>query len=306
MRPINALNLQATGESFARIGPTVKRTVPYKELGNLEKAILANTPLPASADVSPSQPPYFTEFTYSDLLGGMAVRTFSAEINARICRDTPNEIIPEKTVEHFMSGLVDKYCLVNSTKQYKRIVFLCGHNLFDRVVDSQMLFRLMDSDKSIVIKPHPITNDGLLRNLGNQFGYNRILEKDVSAFSLLDGCEEVITVTTSELSLMAVLLNKKFTDITQYMQNWAGQSAIPLYNALTYDNPRERLLTLLLGEYSGFVLPDMEHEKILEKIDKYCSKAMEMRRPFEMITSQRLSITIPRVMEVQRPPENKV
>lgn len=302
MRPINSQTLVNYGESFARIG-SAKRAVPYTKLKTLEDLIIQNTSLPSSADISPTQPPYFTEFTYTDLLGGMLVRSFSAEINLRIARNAKDEDIDPARVEKFLASLTDKYALrsVNGYN-YKRVVFLCGHNIFDRVVDSQKLYEIMDTDKSVVIKPHPISNDGLLRNLGNNFGYNRILDKDISGYDVMANCEDVICPTTSELAIVAILRGKKFTDITQYMQSWLGISSSIIRES---NGSKEKLLQLLLGSHSGFLLPDMETEEVIQRINNYCTDALKEREPFEMLTSQRLAVNMPRVMEGPKPPEKE-
>lgn len=304
MRPVNSQLLVNYGESFGRIGPT-KRAKPFSEYETIERLIVKHATLPASADISPNHPPFFTEFTYTDLLGGMLIRSFSAEINHRIDskRNLEKESYSKELLEAFNAGLTDKYSLKHEkTYDHKRVVFLCGHNIFDRIIDSQKLFQIMDSDKSVMIKPHPITNDILLRNLGNNFGYGRIIDKDASGFGVMDGCDEVITPNTSELAIVSTLLGKKFTDITNYMQSWMGiASSISRFG---YES-KDRVLKLLLGENSGFLHPSMSEEEIVSRINNYCALAMKERECFEMITAQRLSVNMPKVIEVPRPPEKE-
>lgn len=304
MRPVNSQTLVSYGDSFNRIGNS-KRAKPFSELKHIEDLIIKHAALPASADISPTQPPFFTEFTYTDMLGGMVIRTFSAEVNLRIDlkTDIENIVLDEQLVGDFFAGMSDKYQLKSQTpKDHKRVVFLCGHNIFDRIIDSQKLFEIMDTDKSVVIKPHPITNDILLRNLGNNFGYSRILDKDYSGFEILATCDEVITPNTSELAIVASLFDKKYTDITQYMQNWMGIMSSTIRAGR---GSKDRLLKLLLGPDSGFLHPCMSEEEMIRRINSYCTKALQERQPFEMVSSQRLSVNLPRVIENQKPAEKE-
>lgn len=295
MRSINNLTLALNGESESRIG-SLTRKVPYKAMAHIEQAIITRCPLNASADVSPIHPPFFQEFTYSDMLCGISLRTFSAEINARIAIKNIGTIPCQNLVDRFMANLDDKYKLKPTTIRHEKIVFLCGHNIFDAVVDSQSLFRFMDENPDAVIKPHPLTSEGLLRNLGMQFGYHRILDHKESGFDLLQNCSTVVGLPTSELSIVAILLGKKFIDISQYMNNWGGVAS-PYLNAIaSSQEPKSALLATLLAKNSGFILRDATEDEITSRIDAFVTSAMSEREVFNMVTSQRLSVSQPGVL----------
>lgn len=292
MQPVNANNLVKYGDSFKRLGPT-KRVEPFSTMKSVEDAILKYSALPCSADIIPLQAPYFTEFTYADILGGMLLRSFSAEINSRVINSLEYEKPDQKILDLFNAGIKDKYQMNSGyTGKHKSVVFLCGHNVFDRIVDTQLLYRIMDSDKSIVIKPHPITNDDLLRNLGANFGYDRILNKDISGIDVLRDCETVYGLSSSEISLVAILQEKHFVDITAYLQAWGG-NIYPFLRATEHLGRKARseiIESLFLNPKSGFLLPSMDEETLKYRINSYCSAALKEREPFEMVTPQRLMI----------------
>lgn len=295
MQPINSKPLVKYGETFQRLGNTV-RVSSYDSMKHLEKAILDNGFLPASADVSPIQPPFFTEFTYTDVLGGMLLRTFSAEINNRMVLDHHPSEISDELKSKFIQGISDKYQLKKYVSGYKNIVFIPGHNIFDQVVDHQQLFKIMDSADDVVIKPHPISNESILRSLGQSFGYKRILDKDLSGVNLVLQCQNVYSVSTSEIPIVAMMNNINFHDITQYLNSHIGALSHIINKVKNSSNKKEEILSLLLAEDSGFIMPCMDSDEIYYRISKYCMKALKHREIFKMTTPQRLSIHRPSVM----------
>ena len=296
MQPLNSKPLVSYGESFKRLGNTT-RVVSYEKMKHVEDAILKYSHLPASADVSPIHPPFFTEFTYTDVLGGMYLRTFSAEINNRLVLKSLG-IIEKKQYEiEFLKNINDKYKLTCPDVKYENVIFLPGHNIFDQVVDQQKLFELMDSDDSIVIKPHPISGDVLIRNLGQNFGYKRILDKDLAGHTLVLNCKNVYSVTTSELPIVAMLNGIPYHDITNYLSSYSGVLSPVTNYARKYsiDQRKQIILNLLLSEDSGFILPSMGTEEIKNRINKYCERALKEREVFKMTTPQRLTVQKPTV-----------
>lgn len=311
MQPVNSKTFVQYGDSIKRLGQ-IKRTESYDKTKELEELIINTAAFPAATDVFPTQAPFFTEFVYTDMLGGMLLRSASAEINIRVARRKPLVIPSQENIDLFLSGIKDKYQQKTSNgKVYKKVAFICGTNIFDQAVDTQKLYEAMDTNPDMVIKPHPLTADNLLRNLGGNFGYSRILDKDISANELLQNCETAYTMYTSEIAVVATLAEKNVIDLTNYTARWRGISYTFMDSVKNIQDKKEKrdtILAAILDDCSGFVHPKMSVEEQTTRINTYCEAALEERKPFEMITGQRLSV----VMQTrhaqppqQKPPENK-
>jgi hypothetical protein len=89
------------------------------------------------------------------------------------------------------------------------------------------------------------------------------------------------------------------------MSAWAGMSypfLRDIENIKSASDKKKRLIDLLLSPASGFILPSMRDIEVCSRINKYCELALLERKPFEMITSQRLSIVFSRP---ERTPKDK-
>lgn len=289
-----AISLKANGEDAGRIGPN-KRSQFSKTSLALEEAICNNPPLPVSFDISPIQDNYFTEFTYHDLIGGAFVATLSPEVTAIVVEQSVVGVDPDYTLlTKLEDSIGDKYVLNNPTEDAsgKQVMFLPGSNLINSF-SREIVDRVMHNDPDAMIKPHPITQEGVIRQLGRNYGYGRMIDPNESGLHYLKECSVVYTASNSEFGIIATAIGKPIVDITAVTQQprLSYSSIYRLFLDKDVDHNREVLAKLLTSKTSGLVFPWMEDYK--ERINTYYEEAMRVRsifRPRYPFTSYKYSL----------------
>lgn len=256
------------GEHLARLGP-------------LEELARELAPLPISYDVTRLQPPFFQEFTYTEMLGGLYVAPQSCEIAARLAREAAGDLeqCAFSPADAVMSAAGDKYRLQPAAagEQPAKVAFLPGSNIFSEAVSREALTRLMHEDPDVWIKPHPMTAPELLRQLGRSFGYHRILDPMASGWACLQAAEIAFVTTTTEMGLYAVLLGKRIVNLSAFQAEPRGVYN-PFYRLLWSLEPsdrRVRLRAALASPCSGFVHPDDPDPR--GRLERFFARAMAMR-----------------------------
>ena len=285
--PPGITSLTEQGNDHSRIGDGVVRNARMQEIGDIEKAIKQMAPLPVSIDVMSPEPPYFSFFTYCDVLGGVLLQAGSAEITARIVQRNLQDTTTE--IGGFNLSLVfDKYALSSEdlTTRIDNLVLLPGSNLLP-MIDQSKLVRL--ANEGWFIKPHPVTAEPTIREIGRHFGYSRLLGNLVSGHLLFWNADRIATTQASEFFILAGLAGKPLIDLTKYEFSWmtAYQSFAQCVTediAETQDNMRRALM----HPCSGFIHPSMTPMEIDLRISNYFALAMELRKPFKMVSTQTL------------------
>ena len=269
------------GADFAKI-----RAPHLDRLGGLEELVRAKSPLAISYDVNRAQPPFFLEFTSTELLGGLLyVAPQSCEIAARIMAHALSKPGDDRFNVASSIVLQDKYQLRSvEASPHKRVVFLPGTNIFAQCVSKETMEREMQRHPETVLKPHPLTHEDTIRQLGISFGYECILDPEESASPYLAGAEVVLSPASSEMGLYATLLGKQVVNITH-----AAFEARAVYNPIyrllwTSDDPKATLCHLLNSPFSGIFHPD--DPNVAEKIDAFFALALELREPFRPLVRE--------------------
>ena len=287
-RPVDALVLHEQGEIQTRIG-SEKRTTPYEKMKHIENLLIENSLLPISADVGPIHPPFFTEYSYCDVFGGFLVTTMSSEINYRLTRSLANSVADIEVCDFIKSNMKDKYQQGSPSAVHtfpEKVIFMTGSNLFMRVVDTNKLDEMMASD-DWCIKPHPLTNPHHLKEYGFKYGYDRIINKDISGHLVYQHTKAVGTVNTSEFALAALIDDKPCTDLTAFSERHGhGYSSFIEAGKATGCS----VLELLAAKGSGFVCSAMSDEEIVAELHFYQRRTLELRENFRMQTHQKLQV----------------
>lgn len=285
MQPFGKIYLYKDGNDDKRIGDN-KRNNHLPEYKNIELLLDNICPLSITCDVQSIQPPYFTEYNYCDMLSGINITTLSSEINARMAiaasETTTTNIFP-------IGEVMDKYELKNSSKKYNKIIFLVGSNGCN-LIDQCKLQQLVHEDDEWVIKPHPVTNEKMLRDLGNLCGYHRVLDPKISGFSLLRNAKYIACLSTSEIWILARLLGIYVTDITRYDRSW-----LSAYQHITrlLDNTEQdytKLNNILMSDLSGHLRLNYGENKCKELANNYFEYSLNLRENFKMVTNQKLIV----------------
>lgn len=286
MQPLNRINLSENSEDHDRIGPN-KRNSKLSNYRNIEKLMDHFTPLTMSFDISPHHPPYFNEFTYVDILDGITILTQSAEINARLSAMASR---CHTDMKFPIDEVIDKYELKTPEKQYKKVIFLPALSAF-RMIDLSKLQKLMYEDKEWVIKLHPVSEDEFIRSLAGMFGYHRLIDGSESGMSILKSATVMAASDTSELLILARLLNKPAINLTSYVNGW--QAAYHSIGRLIKndDDDLAKLTNLFMSNQSGHIRSNYEQDNQIQLMVNYFESAMREREKFKMVTNQELHVS---------------
>lgn len=262
-----------------RITPEmVKRRLAHLDkLHPLEAMVRRLSPLPISYDVTRLQPPYFFEFTYTEMLGGMLVSPQSIEAHARVVQRAAGARADADVVA--LLAHTDKYKPKSLATPVASVAFIPGSNIFADAVSRERLTHVMQSDPDAFIKPHPMTNEELLRDLGREFGYHRILDPDASGHALIDAAERIYSCQTSELGLYALLKGKRIVDITRL--TYAPRCT---YHGFYRLADADALRAAINGPCSGFLHPD--DPGVERKAQQFFETAMQVREELKPLVNE--------------------
>lgn len=267
----------------------------HERLGPVEKLLRELSPLPVTYDIGRLQLPFFTEYTYNDSMDAIYISPQSTEVAAIMAeRALDDETNPRfDFTASFEKGksekdTYDKYNLVTDIFEppqiRKKIVFPPGSNLFNKLVSKEILYRLMHEDPSVMIKPHPLSNNDLLRKLGRDFGYHRLIGPTASGYKLLENADFIWGTTASEMPIRAALLGIPVFNVGNFFEEQVG-SHMPVNRLLWNQRGEEakhRATRILSSPLSGFFFP--EDPNLKENIKLYFTETLRVRERFKTLT----------------------
>lgn len=283
MKAPSAATLKTVANSEKRIGPENKRSKASDASILVEEIFLKHAPLPCTFDISPIQKPYFDEFSYHDVFGGILGGSMNEEVNARIVESSAKNCSPNYSfTEKLVKNLNDKYNLNSqlSEPQVKKVIFFPGSNLL-HVVNLDIVDKIIFQDDSVRIKPHPImTKDGL-RQLGMRYGYWRLIPPSESGIEYLMKCDVAWGSMNSEIGLIAAALKKPYYDMSKlvYTQKLTYATIHRLFKDGDVENNYETISRVLTSKSSGLLMP--WHEDLDDRAKEFFKLAMEIRNFFK-------------------------
>lgn len=279
-----AVHAAKIGEDFADL-----RGVHLDRLASVEALVRSAAPLPISYDVTRTQPPFFNEFTYTEALGCLYVAPQSCEVAARLAAlgaevgggfDVAGAVMDRH-------GSLDKYVLDPADRLSKSVFFGPGSNIFKQAVSRDGLSRAMHDDPDLIIKPHPMTNEGWAHELGREYGYHRVAEPMASGDAYLRGADRVYVTSATEMGLYAVLLGKEVRNLGVF--GWEARGVYNPFYRLVWGLGREEARAILIralnSPVSGLFHPD--DPGLEERISRYFDAAMAAREVFRPLVSER-------------------
>jgi len=262
-----------------------RRGAHLERLHALEDMVRELCPLPVSYDVGRGQPPYFTEFTYSEMLGQLFLNPQSSEVSHRMVAEAfaRGRVGAFDAVEAILSRAGDKYTLDGAPAGPlpKRVVFLPGTNCFNEMASKEAITRVAHEFPDAIFKPHPMTAEPTLRQLGMQVGYDRLAGPMESGWAYLMAADEVWATTCTEMGLYATLLGKRLRSVGNVRFEAHGAFA-PFYHLIRGKEPGAAAADLrqALNSYgSGFIHPDDPDAE--GKVRAAIDLALELRQPFK-------------------------
>jgi len=253
------------------------------------------SPYPIVYDVNTFDVVNFGEFSYTEYLGGVIIKTLSYEINARLFDELQHQECDFDHISKIKEIYRDKYVsdsILDNGADWadlpKKIIFYPGQNLFP-IVSQEQLTRLSFEEEDIYVKLHPLTKDDVIGELKFLMGRHRIIQGRFSAFEFLQAADDVYSTTASELISAAVIFDKEIHDITDFMFLSAGNYfAINriLHKEKNKEERKRKLNNIIGSPESGILFPWMDN--IEDRITKYYKKAIELREHYKPIAPTNL------------------
>jgi len=253
----------------------------------IEPMLRDKSPLPMTYDVTTVQGLVWDEYTYTEFVGGMYLKTQNTETNVRIMVDASQEDTDIDYISKLKELCVDKYALnQNIHPKYlsKNVCFMTGHNLFD-MVSSETVSRLSYELDDFMVKLHPLTNDEYAKKVAAFVGWGRVVPAMESGIAMLHASDTCYTTMASELCAIAVAFDKNVVNVSNFFIEHTG-CYYPINRLLYKSKSPKQLLNNLIGcEYSGIIMPFMTQEEINRRIDKYFEYSLNYRKSLKPISS---------------------
>ncbi len=271
--------------------PKVRNQDRLKFSKQIEELIRDLSPYPISYDVNSGQSTNFSEFTYTEYLGGIYIKTQSTEINVRLMDNILNENTEDISdfihCDNIAKNADDKYKLepASDKNKCKKLGIMIGHNTLPIVSDEQIA-RLAHENDDFKLKIHPLTNDDAIAKIAGLVGWNKIIKPDVSIMSILNEVDEVHASTATEICSIAVAKDKKVFNISSFFYESSG-CYYPI-NRLLFKSkePKVVLEKLVSDTRSGIILPWMDDYE--QRIKDYFEYALLQRSTYGNLSSKSL------------------
>lgn len=276
-----------------------KRSKRNDWIEEIEQDIVELCPMPTTYDVNTTQGARFTEYTYTEYLGGAYLKTQCTEINVRMIEQAMMHQCDVDHISKIKDMFEDKYelkTIPDDIDTPNHVMFLAGSNLWE-LINDEAVSRIMFEVDGCVVKPHPLTNDGHISLLHAHYGKSSVIGRNVSGVKLLKNCEVAYVTTATELASAAVMYDKEIVNISKFF----GES-IAAYYPITImlmripkEHRKEALNNIIGCEFSGILFPWMDD--IEGRMKSYYQKTLDMRE----LMSPRAS---PATIRVHEPKED--
>ena len=267
-----------------KIGEDLKRSKRNEWGNSVEELIRAHSPYPITYDVNCLQGRNFTEYSYTELVGGMLIKTQSADINTRLIHFCAGQKSSVDVLDQWESIIADKYDLNSDLpdlySDIEDIVFLPGDNLSD-LINRDNLHRLLHENPKAMIKPHPISNDAHMMSLYRDYGANRIIPAHLSGLKLLKNAKRIFTSSASELGIVATILGKEIYNIGMFRYEAIGTYYMITRVLFLAEDKRQALANIVNCVWSGCIFPWQDN--IEERIGSYYQSTLEMKDEFKAL-----------------------
>ena len=175
-------------------------------------------------DVNATQGLDWCEYAYTECIGGLYLTTQNIETNARIIQLASEEHSNIDIHEKLLDLCNDKYLLddndLNDTK-ISDVCFMPGGNLLD-LVSREIVSRYILENENFMVKLHPVSEEQVINDMTKILGRTRVIRKEYSGVTLLKNCETAYVQSTTELTIMAVILGKNIVNVSNFLNEPAG------------------------------------------------------------------------------------
>lgn len=259
---------------------------------SVEELVRNSSHLPIAYDVDCTQYGTFSEYTYTEFLGGVFTKTQNSEINVRLYNELKDIPAREDHLQRLKEISGDKYESssifdqdVSLEELPKKICFFVGENMFD-LISKEIISRLVFENDDFFIKLHPITGDQPAAEIARMAGWHRVIQQEISAFELLKAAEIVYSSSASELAAAAVLFDKEIVNVANFFHESSGcYYSINKFLFQETDKEKRKVILNNLIDHpaSGIIFPWMNDIK--DRLKAFYDKTEEMRQFYKPLAS---------------------
>lgn len=265
------------------LGP-IKRSKRNDWGKTVEDLLYKYAPKPISYDVDGPQGTGFTEYTYTEFLGGVYIKTQSVEIDCRIFEDAAKVPGEKDHLIELDKNLVDKYELSNLPLKKedfpKDVAFFVGQNMLD-LVSREIVARQVFENPDFKVKLHPLTDEPIIEKIASLVGWDKIISPKISGMQCLLNCETAYVTTATELTATAVCKDKEIVNCSNFFNESIG-AYYPLNKLLFAEPTKEGRKTIInnIIDYRGSGLIFSWMTDIEERIKAYFENSLHYREHF--------------------------
>ena len=274
--------------------PTIGRSLEAFEVleDAYREALLPNVP---TYDLDSGHRTNFDEWTYTDGLDSLLAFTMSQEINLRIAFGavTFPSLSPTDYGTIIAGEFEDKWKSQDNVDlgalptEYN-VFFSPGSN-FRHIVSRNQLVREFDRDRRWVMKPHPVMHNEDIVPEVNKFGVTRILDKGISAATVMRDATKVGYTSTSELGIVAALLGKEVEDFTLYEWEATGRYYTIYRVAREFRLDMHTTINALWNcPWSGYVHKSVDRDEAHRRFLLFKRKSIEVRDQYRPLIARPL------------------
>lgn len=272
----------------SRIGiSTTLNLTPKRHLNYIkfESLLYNQSHLPLKFDTMMTLTGYYpNSLTYTNIGKYVQVSSNAAEFNVRYIESVLDHIQLSEEYDPKILLNEDKYSSesLGDGLELGQVFFAPGSNL-SQVINTSKLDEYMNLYDDMLIKPHPLTEDVDIHLLSIRYGYDRIIEKEISAESVLQACSKVYYCDNSEIGLRAMLIGKP----TEHLNNLEIASTLTyfhLYHILRKTEEEKKgplVYSILSNPLFGYFDIDISENILSTQIEDFLYRVEDLRSYFK-------------------------
>lgn len=162
-------------------------------------------------------------------------------------------------------------------KKFTHLIVLPGTNKIYEHVESKKLKYLVNTHgENLVLKPHPLTTDKVIKDLTNIKGRAHLASRKTDLYYLINKSNTVYTTHISETALTSLLLGKTIEPLDPFNNRLTGAFAHINHFCFSEPDPIYTVGSIFASPKSGVFHPDIDIDW-KEKMKKYFEYTLERR-----------------------------
>lgn len=268
------------------IGPNVSYSDHFGGFSDVEEYIRASCKrhgVECSFDVTAQENPHFKTINYTSFAGMIIMHPLdfsqsmfqmydakSDRLNDAGHIDFIRDRIATKTASKYKSKSFDG-------RSFDAVAVLCGHNKFKQHIDPRRIDAAVKKyGKGLAIKPHPITQQGLIDYLSMYSEFATVLPPHADVYDVMARSDMVMTTHISETALSGLIMGKRIEPMDHVQNRFVGSFSHINHFCFTEADPIGVIGSIFASPKSGVICPQVDIDW-KSKVDEYFEYSMGRR-----------------------------